>query len=293
MRIFALELNNEIKGLEERKAYIESLIARLPSPDLVLLPELALPSYIPNQKIWAYADLEGKDTSAWAIELASRYRTWLGVGYVDFEEGDYYNRYLIAGAGQVFGVVTKSEGEAAVFKRGWFDPLIKTPMGKIAVAICYDARRKHFYDSIKDEAVSLIVFPHGSPADPKKKAQEEAGRDHLCGLYQGAFGVPVVYVNSWGRLEAMPGLMGSLMKWSGFRMNGRSRIYGGQGQVIPLDWEGVEGCEVDLSEQRRKRDIPFFDQDLTRENLFFRKFVLKADIAMGIRRYQRRIRQSL
>ena len=35
MRVFALELNNDIRGLEERKAYIEGLIARLPAPDPV------------------------------------------------------------------------------------------------------------------------------------------------------------------------------------------------------------------------------------------------------------------
>lgn len=51
MRIFALELNNDLKGLSERKVYIESLISALPAPDLVLLPGLALPSYIPSQKV--------------------------------------------------------------------------------------------------------------------------------------------------------------------------------------------------------------------------------------------------
>ncbi len=41
MRIFALELNNDIKGINERKLYIESLISKLSRPDLILLPELA------------------------------------------------------------------------------------------------------------------------------------------------------------------------------------------------------------------------------------------------------------
>ncbi len=51
MRIFALELDNDIKGIEERKRYIEGLISRLPSPDLVVLPELALPSYMASPAI--------------------------------------------------------------------------------------------------------------------------------------------------------------------------------------------------------------------------------------------------
>ena len=38
MRIFALELDNDIKGIERRKAYIEGLIEKLPKPDIVVLP---------------------------------------------------------------------------------------------------------------------------------------------------------------------------------------------------------------------------------------------------------------
>ena len=45
MRIFALELDNDIKGIERRKAYIEGLIEKLPKPDIVVLPELAICSY--------------------------------------------------------------------------------------------------------------------------------------------------------------------------------------------------------------------------------------------------------
>lgn len=56
MRIFALELNNDIKGIAERKKYIESLISKLPSPDIVLLPEMAICSYMASQAAWEYAD---------------------------------------------------------------------------------------------------------------------------------------------------------------------------------------------------------------------------------------------
>lgn len=65
MRIFALELNNDIKGISQRKEYIESLIAGLPAPDFVVLPELALCSYMASQGIWQYADDCGADTSIW------------------------------------------------------------------------------------------------------------------------------------------------------------------------------------------------------------------------------------
>ena len=91
---------------------------------------------------------------------------------MDKENGDYYNRYMIVNADGVCGIVTKSEGESAIFKRGNFDNLIETPFGNVGVAICYDSRRKHFYDNMKDKQVSLILFPHGSPADPSKVDDE-------------------------------------------------------------------------------------------------------------------------
>lgn len=292
MRIFALELNNDIKGLKERKKYIESLISKLPSPDLVLLPELALSSYIPNQKIWDYADQSSKDTSVWEIKLAEKLNTYIGFGYVDYEDGHYYNRYLLAGKKQVYGIVTKSEGEAAVFKRGEYNNLIKTPFGNVGVAICYDSRRKYFYERIKDETISLIVFPHGSPADPKNEREETKTNDYVCNLYKDAFHVPVVYVNSVGKLEYMPGRMGRLMKKLKFTMNGKTKIYMTHGVKIISDLKEAEGYEIKLSEQKRKKDITFYHDDLMKGNTFFRYFILKPDIFVGTRRYHRNVKKK-
>ncbi|NLN80064.1 MAG: carbon-nitrogen hydrolase family protein [Erysipelotrichia bacterium] len=293
MRIFALELNNDIKGLEERKHYIESLISQLPSPDLVLLPELAIPSYMPNQKIWEYADQSSQDTSVWAIEIAKKFNIFIGVGYVDYKDGDYYNRYLIANKKQVYGVVTKSEGEAAVFKRGKYNNIIKTPFGNVGVAICYDSRRKHFYESIKNEKISLIVFPHGSPANPKKDDEETKTNDYFCNLYKDAFKVPVIYVNSVGKLEYMPGIMGKLMKKLKFTMNGKTKIYTKESVKITSDLKEAVGYEINLSEQKRKKDIIFYGDNLIKENTFFRHFILKPDILIGIRQYNKSIKNRL
>jgi len=81
-----------------------------------VLPELALCSYMASQEIWQYADDNGKDTSKWVIEIAKQYNTYIGVGYLDKENSDYYNRYLIAGPEGVCGVVPKSEGSLPYLK---------------------------------------------------------------------------------------------------------------------------------------------------------------------------------
>ena len=287
MRIFALELNNDLKGIARRKAYIEELIRQLPQPDLVVLPELALCSYMASREIWQYADDCGKDTAAWGVELAKKYQTFLGVGYLDLERGDYYNRYLIAGPDGVCGVVTKSEGEAAVFKRGQFGSVISTPFGNVGVGICYDSRRRHFYDNVKDETLSLILFPHGAPADPTKPDRERSEIDRRCLLYADAFGVPVVYVNSKGALEYMPGKMGRLMEKHGFLMNGMSKIYAEGAAVIPSENLAVIGADIPLSPKVLKKEIRFHGEDLLPGNWLFRRLILRPDTEAGIAAYEK------
>lgn len=286
MRIFALELDNGIKGIPQRKEYIEQLISRLPEPDLVVLPELALCSYMASQEIWQYSDDRGQDAAAWAVQTARKYGTYIAAGYLDRENGDYYNRYLIAGPEGLCGTVTKSEGESAVFKRGDFGSLIRTPFGKVGVGICFDSRRKHFYANVRDEELSLILFPHGAPADPKKPETEHKENDKRCMLYADAFGVPVVYVNCVGDLEYMPGMMGAMMKRSGFRMNGMSRIYAPEWKEIQTEVPEAVGMEVSLSPHRREKDIRFYGEDILPGNRLFKLLILRPDTEAGIRSYE-------
>ena len=288
MRIFALELNNDIKGIEERKKYIEALISTIPNPDMIILPELALCSYMASEEIWQYSDAFGINTSAWAISMARKYNAYIATGYLDKDNTDYYNRYLIATKNQVCGIVTKSEGESAVFKRGDFDSIINTPIGNVAVAICYDSKRKHFYENIKDKEVALILFPHGCPADPKKPEDEIKVNDFLAKSYLNAFDVPVVYVNSVGKLEYMPGKMGALMKKLGFTMNGRSKIFSNTGRTIETHSKEVLGIDVEIISKRRIANIKFYGKDLIKGNWIFRNFILKPDTKKGVKMYSQR-----
>ena len=286
MRIYALELDNDIKGIARRDAYVEDLIRRLPQPELVVLPELSRCSYMASQAMWQYADDCGRETSEWAVRMAKAYCTYLGVGYLDREDGDYYNRYLIAGPEGVCGVVSKSEGESAVFKQGNFGSVISTPFGKVGVAICYDSRRKHFYENVKNEALSLILFPHGAPADPKKPEREQAENDRRCGLYTEAFGVPVVYVNSRGSLEYMPGKMGAMMQKHGFRMNGLSKIYALHAAPIETGIPEAVGAELELRPRKRGSEIRFHGRDILPGNWLFKHLILKPDTKAGLRSYE-------
>ncbi|HHT25612.1 MAG TPA: carbon-nitrogen hydrolase family protein [Clostridiaceae bacterium] len=286
MRIFALELNNDIKGIIQRKKYIEELIVQLPSPELVVLPELAICSYMASQKIWKYADDRGQETAEWAIQMAQKYNTYICAGYLDKENGDYFNRYMIAGTDGICGIVSKSEGESAVFKRGDFGSVITTPFGKVGVGICFDSRRRHFYKNVKNEKLSLILFPHGSPADPKKPEKERQENDTRCLMYVDAFGVPVVYVNSKGSLEYMPGKMGAMMKRHGFRLNGMSKIYAPDAVPIPVDIPEAIASEIKLCPKRRVKDIRFYGNDILPGNWLFKHLIMRPDTEAGIRSYE-------
>lgn len=286
MKIYALELDNDIKGIDNRKSYIESLIKQLKDPDLVVLPELSLCSYMGSEAIWEYADNNSQVTSEWAMEMSQKYNTFIAVGYLEKTNGDFYNSYLIADNNKVYGIVRKSEGESFIFKRGDFDNIISTPFGEVAIAICYDSRRRHFYDNIKDEKISLILFPHGSPNNPNKESKERATNDHFCNLYQQAFNVPVCYVNSVGKMDYMLGKMGKMMKNAGFRLNGLSKIYCNNGFSLNSEHKEIIGIDMELEPKQRTKDIKFYGDDLTKGNRLFRKFILKPDIKYGIRFYE-------
>lgn len=285
MNIYVLELNNDIKGISKRKQYIEALIAKISNPDMIVLPELALCSYMGNTEIWQYGDNLSVDTGKWAMEMAGKYCTYIAVGYLERNNGDYYNSYLIADKDRVYGIVRKSEGESFVFKRGDFSHIIQTPLGNIAVAICYDARRKHFYENIKDETISLILFPHGSPSSSKETEKEQRTIDYFCKEYQSAFNVPVVYANSRGKLDFMMGKTGKMMMKAGFSLNGMSAIYA-KDDIVRSNGSEIVCWSGNIIPQERRKDINFCGEDIIDGNWLFRKFVLQPDIKQGTKFYE-------
>ena len=105
-------------------------------------------------------------------------------------------------------------------------------------------------------------------------------------MYVDAFGVPVVYVNSKGSLEFMPGMMGAMMKWHGFRMTGMSKIYADQSEPIETEVPEAIGAEIALAPHRRRAEILFHGEDILPGNWLFKHLILKPDTRAGIRSYE-------
>ena len=85
------------------------------------------------------------------------------------------------------------------------------------------------------------------------------------------------YVNSIGKLEYMPGMMGRLMKMSKFQMNGMSKIYANDLSEISSDMPEVVAAEVEVSPKQRAKDIRFYGNDILNSNWIFRKMILEPE----------------
>lgn len=106
------------------------------------------------------------------------------------------------------------------------------------------------YEIVKNQELSLILFPHGCPADPNKANEEIKNNAFFCETYMNAFHIPVIYVNSIGKLEHMPGKMGRMMGKSGFLMNGRSQIYSPTGNSIEANLKEAKAIDAALVPQK-------------------------------------------
>lgn len=81
------------------------------------------------------------------------------------------------------------------------------------------------------------------------------------------------------------------MKLSGFSMNGKSKIYASTGISIETKLEEAQGYDLILLEEERKRDMVFYGNDLIKGNYFFRQMILKPDIGIGIRKYNKLLKR--
>ena len=96
----------------------------------------------------------------------------------------------------------------------------------------------------------------------------------------------MVYVNSRGSLEYMPGKMGAMMQKHGFRMNGLSKIYAENAAPIETDVPEAFGAEIKLQPRRRGSEIRFHGQDILPGNWLFKHLILKPDTKAGLRSYE-------
>lgn len=290
MKFSIIQLDNSVRGISERLAMTEALVAKCGLTDFVILPELSTPGYIPTYDIWQYKEDNGFLTKAWAVGMAQKYRCYIGCGYLEYADGEYYNAYLIANADGVCGSVRKGEPESNLFKRGEVSHIIDTPLGKIGVSICFDSHRESVYNGLKKEKPVVILMPHAWAMSVDKdnhvRRENIVKTDFLGQTYAEAFGVPVIFANAKGDVEQMAGITGKLMK--DYRLMGQSGVYFPDGRVMHFDVREICSFEADISKPGAlTKEIRFYDGYIDKGSALFRKVVLPLDIRKGVREYER------
>lgn len=286
MRITLIQASNNITGILNRLRYIEELIQKAGETDFVVLPELSTSRYIPNKEIWQYAERNGEITKRWAIEMARKYDIYIGAGFVERYQDDIYNSYLLANSKGILGVVRKNEPESNIFKRGRFGHMIKTPLGNIMISICLDSHKKSFYESIKDNDISMILMPHAWPTDSHQEVIDKQKILTLVNAYGHAYHCPVVFVNAVGEVKQMAGITGKLMSPKKYKLNGNSVIYV-DGQTTEFAGKKeILSVECDIESRQRQKDITFYGEWIDKGSRLFRDIVIPLDVKRGIKMYE-------
>ena len=287
MKITVIQVNNNIVGVQNRLKQIEEQIKNIGETDFIILTELSTSSYIPNQKIWQYAENNGELTKKWATEMARKYNIYIGAGFVEKAENDIYNSYLIANSDGILGTVRKSEPESNIFKRGKFGHIIETPLGKIAISICFDSHKKAFYDSIKSEDISMILMPHAWATDKDREKEDKQKIITLVSSYGNAFNCPVVFANAVGEVEQMAGITGKIMNPQKYKLNGNSIIYA-NGKTTDFAGKGESlSVECEVKPRKRTQDITFYGDWIDEGSALFRNVVIPLDVRKGVKMYNK------
>lgn len=287
MKITLIQVNNNIIGISNRLQHIEEQIQKVGETDFVVLTELSTSSYIPNKKIWQYAENDGEITKKWATEMARKYNIYIGAGFVEKSENDIYNSYLLANSSGVLGVIRKSEPESNIFKRGNFGHIVETPLGKIAISICLDSHKKSFYASIKNEDVSMILMPHAWATDKERETEDKQKILTLVSAYGNAFNCPVIFANAVGEVEQMAGITGRLMNPQRYKLNGNSIIFAdGRTTEFASKRESLSE-ECDIKTKKRKKDITFYGEWIDEGSALFRNVVIPLDVKKGVKMYNK------
>lgn len=144
MKITVIQVNNNILGIRNRLKYIEEQIKNIDETDFVILTELSTSSYIPNQKIWQYAESNGELTKEWATEIARKYNIYIGAGFVEKAENDIYNSYLIANSDGILGTLEKVSLNLIFLREESLVILSKHHLEKLLFQYVLTLIKKHF-----------------------------------------------------------------------------------------------------------------------------------------------------
>ncbi len=253
---------------EGNLSHVEKLIeqAAAQGARIVLLPELTPGGYLLTPAIWDTAETKNGRSMHWLKAAAKRFGVHLGMSYLEAEDADFYNSFVLATPdGGIAGRVRKNppaSAEAYFFRSGNDPHFIDTEIGRIGVSICYEALLHEYLAEHQRNSVDLLLIPMSAgtptPVFPIRKKDCVVYDQMLRSLaahHARALGVPVMMANKCGPLvTAMPGGM----PFQNTSFPGLSTIADAKGDVVAQlgSDEGVAVAEVHLDASQKVRQAP-------------------------------------
>lgn len=251
-------------NLDHARRLVEAAAAE--GAQLVLLPELFSTGFEFTERAWANAEPAGGATERWLCETAIRLNIHLGGSYMQADGIDFFNNFALASPqGVIAGRVRKRNPcamEAYLFKPYIGPHAIDTALGRIGVAICYDASLIAVNEDLVKRDVDLLLFPVSAPSPVKTWFYSQARIDAFHAIFRdgaaaiaAAMGAPVAMANKWGPWESA-----FVGPWAAQKSSfpGFSHIADSDGHILDrvADGEGFAIAEVTLDPARKTRRIP-------------------------------------
>jgi len=264
LRVAAVQLTSRLGRTDENLAHATSLAeaAVAQGVDLILLPELMPSGYAWDETAWSGAEPSEGRTARWLRAIAERLRVWVGTSFLEASGDDFWNTFVLAAPdGTEAGRVRKefpSMYEARTFRGDPGPHVVETALGRVGVAICFDAHAAAVATKLAEADVDLVLAPHCYcvPAHPSRGVSaadiERLVRNvaAIAPLYARTLGVPAIVTNRVGAWDVPKG--------AGYVFAGQATIADSDGTVVAHlgAEEGVTVGEVHLDPARKTHLAP-------------------------------------
>lgn len=258
------ELGRADENLARAARLVEEAAGR--GAELVLLPELTPGGYVLTSELWNTAEPFRGPSVAWLERTARRLGIYLGMSFLEAEGRDFYDTFALATpAGDIAGRVRKNppaSAEAYFFRAGDDSHCIDTELGRIGVAICYEALLHERFVELYHASVDLVLVPMSAatpaavfPIRQRDTVAFERLVQGVAAHHARALGVPVAMANKCGPLVTpLPGLMPTQRT----RFPGQSAVADSDGTLKAQlgDEPGLAVAEVVLDPLRKANTVP-------------------------------------
>lgn len=184
MKLLIIQMNNNIKGLDRRLNTIDRIISKANNPDLVLLPSLCTTSFLTNDVLVRYLDKENGLAFRFVKDMGSKYNILIGIGFPEINGGVIFNSYILGNENKVFPIIRENNSLNSLFKKGFYNHVIKTNTKNIYVSIGNDI---NLITINKEDNIDFILI-----ADYNYQINNEEIKNKLKQIYD-IYNIPVIF----------------------------------------------------------------------------------------------------